>query len=81
MKAAAARRLSRSVYLLQHMAREGSDDEDVKTLGIFSSQREAMLAVRRFKKVTGFKRYPNGFYVDRYTLNRPTWAEGFVTSR
>ena len=29
------RQASRSVYLLQHVAREDSDNEDVKTLGIY----------------------------------------------
>lgn len=79
MTAASARKGLRSVYLLQHIAREGSDDEDVKTLGIFSSRVKATLAVRRFKKLGGFKTHLNGFRIDRYSLNHPEWTEGFVT--
>ena len=73
------RKPSRAVYLLQHVARSGRQDEDVKILGIFSSRREATLAIRRFEKLAGFKRYRNGFHVDRYRLNERAWIEGFVT--
>jgi hypothetical protein len=79
MKFTPAEHRSRSVYLLQHIARTGSDDEDVKTLGIYSSKEKATLAVRHFKNLAGFKQYPNGFHIDRYRLNHPTWTEGFVT--
>jgi hypothetical protein len=70
-----------SVYLLQHVSREGSDDEDVKTLGIYSSRSKAKLAIGWLVKLAGFNRYPDGFYVDRYRLDRSEWTEGFVTKR
>jgi hypothetical protein len=73
------RKRFRAVYLLQHVARSGRHDEDVKTLGIFSSRREATLAIRRVEKLAGFKRYREGFHVDRYRLNERAWTEGFVT--
>lgn len=71
----------RLVYLLQHVAREGSDDEDVKVLGIYSNKKNVELAVERFKKLVGFKRFPEGFYVDPYRLNQDEWSEGFATMR
>jgi hypothetical protein len=79
MKTKPAQEPSPSVYLLQHVAREGSEDEDVKTLGIFSSRKKAEDAIRRFRTLAGFKRYPNGFYFSRFAVNQLQWLEGFVT--
>ena len=71
----------RSVYLLQHVAREGSNDEDVKVLGIYSNESKAKRAIERLVKLPGFNRHPEGFYVDRYQLDKSDWIEGFVTRR
>lgn len=70
-----------SAYLLQHVAREDTDDEDVKALGIYSSPSKARAATKRFVKLPGFRRYPDAFHIDRYTLDRDEWTEGFVTYR
>ena len=75
------RQTLRSVYLLQHVAREGSDDEDVKVLGIYSSRSKANLATGRLVRLAGFNQYPDGFHVDRYRLDRSEWTEGFMTKR
>ena len=74
-------RTFRSVYLLQHVAREDTDDEDIKTLGIYSSQGKAEVAIKRLVQLSGFRRFPDSFYIDRYTLDQDEWAEGFVTKR
>jgi hypothetical protein len=81
MKVKAKRRTLRSVYLLQHVAREDTDNEDIKTLGIYSSQGKAQAAIKRLVKLSGFRRFPDSFYTDRYTLDQDEWAEGFVTKR
>ena len=73
--------LSRSVYLLQHVAQEGTDDEDLKILGVFSNRKNGERAIERFKKLLGFKRFPKSFYLERYQLNQVEWAEGFITMR
>ena len=70
-----------SVYLLQHVAREDTDDESVKALGVYSSESKARAAIKRLVKLPGFRRYPKSFYIDRYTLNQDKWIEGFVTRR
>jgi hypothetical protein len=67
------------VYLLQHVARQGTDDEDVKDLGIYSSKAEAEAVVERFRKLPGFRRYRRGFSIDFYLTNEDNWASGFVT--
>jgi len=70
-----------SVYLLQHIAREGTDDEDMKILGIYSNERKPKRAIAQFVKLPGFKRYPESFYIDRYQLDESKWTEGFIARR
>jgi len=72
---------SRAVYVLWHVAREDSDDEDVKMIGVYSSRRNAERTLARLVKVVGFRRYPKNFHIDLYRLNETSWAEGFVTYR
>ena len=68
-----------TVFVLQHVAREGQDDEDVKFLGVYSSRRSADAAVQRLVLQPGFDRYPEGFQIDEYELDQDHWTEGFVT--
>jgi homoserine kinase type II len=63
------------VYLLQH---ERSDDGDVKTLGIYSSEQEAASALDRLRGQPGFRDYPDGFTIGPYLLDEVYWAEGFM---
>jgi hypothetical protein len=77
----AKRRTLGSVYLLQHVAREDTEDEDVKLLGIYTSKSKGESAIKRLAKLPGFKRYPKGFYLDRLILDEDMWTEGFVTRR
>lgn len=63
------------VFLLQHLHLLNDDEEDVKTLGVYSSREEALIAVERFRLLPGFSDTPNmanpslpgpaeGFYID-----------------
>jgi hypothetical protein len=66
-----------SIWLVQHVARAGTDDEDVKFVGAYSSPQRAQEAVERFATLPGFCKYPDGFSVDKYTLDEDHWSEGF----
>lgn len=66
------------VYLVQHV-HEMDDDEDVKVIGIYSSQKNAEAAVERLKLIQGFKDAKEGFYIDEYKLDHDHWTEGYVT--
>ena len=65
------------VYLLQH-SYEVMDDEDVKVIGVYSSEMAARAAIERLKEQPGFRDHPDGFHVDRYPLDKDHWTEGFV---
>ena len=77
-----------SVYLLEHLHVISEDNECVKTIGIYASEEDALLAVERLKTQSGFSEFSNvnsssgdesGFYMNCYQLGEDNWTEGFVT--
>lgn len=62
-------------YLLQH---ENPLNEDVKVIGLYSSEASAREAIARLQAQPGFCDYPDGFSIDLYELDRDHWTEGFV---
>ena len=76
--------LNNKMYLLYHQYEygENNENEEIKTLGIYSSEQEAFKAIERYCKLEGFKKYPKEcFVVDEYNVNVDTgWKEGFVNS-
>lgn len=67
------------VYVLQHVHRLDEDDENVKMIGVYSSEERAQEAVARMSKQPGFRDATDGFCIDRYSLDQDHWAEGYVT--
>jgi hypothetical protein len=76
------------VYLLEHLHVISEDNECVKTIGIYASEKDALKAVERLKIQPGFKEFPivnpnsddeSGFYIDSYQLGEDNWLEGFIT--
>ena len=79
-----------SVFLVQHLHTLPDGNENVKTIGVYSSRTEALAAIDRLRRRPGFSASPrlvdpvsddfaDGFYVDEYELDRDNWPEGFVT--
>lgn len=66
------------VYFLYHIRYEDTDDEDVKIIGIYSSYKQAKLAIKRLKNKPGFIDFPDDFQIFDSVLNRDGWCEGFV---
>jgi hypothetical protein len=77
-----------NAFLLQHVHLLSGGEEDVKTLGVYSSRSAAMAAVERFRTLPGFRDVPGfahtsapgptqGFYLDEYEIDKDNWAEGF----
>ena len=78
-----------SVFLLQHCHLLASGDEDLKTIGVYTSRQQARAAVERVKAQPGFCDHPrvvdpevdddpNGFYIDEYTLDEDNWCDGYA---
>lgn len=66
-----------NVFLLYHTATYSETEEDVKLIGVFSSQALAERAMEEKKNERGFRDHPHGFLVDELTVDRLQWSEGF----
>src|SRR3546814_9658085 len=77
------------IFVLHHVHVIPGGDEDVKLLGVYSSDQLARQAVLRFNKQPGFQDLPHivapdsesdeGFHISEYDLDQDTqgWAAGF----
>jgi hypothetical protein len=65
-------------YVVQHVyVPDGSDHDEVKFIGVFSSRQKARAAVKTLKTKPGFKRLGK-FDVDKYSIDAIHWSTGFV---
>jgi len=69
------------VFVVEHVHEMEEDNEEVKLIGVYSTEESARAAVARLSLQPGFRESPSGFHVDRYTVDKDHWAEGFVTVR
>jgi hypothetical protein len=80
------------VYVLHHShILEEDDIEDVKLIGVYSTEEAARAAVVRLDAMPGFSETPKllteddepreGFEITPYDLDEDGWTEGFVTLR
>jgi hypothetical protein len=68
---------SRDVFLLEHV--NPDNDDDAKTIGIYSTREKAKTAMLSLQKQPGFKEHPEGFEICPYRLDLTSWTEGFIT--
>jgi hypothetical protein len=67
------------VFLLWHVHEFASGQEDAKLIGVYCSHELAEQAQQRVGTHSGFRGAPTGFSIDRYTVDRDHWREGYVT--
>jgi len=65
------------VYILQHERDLGDDASDVKLIGVYRSEADALAARDRLGAAPGFRDHRDGFSVDAYALGQDHWTEGF----
>jgi hypothetical protein len=68
------------VFLLEHIHEIESGEENVKTIGIYSSEESAKQAIIRLSTQPGFNNNVKGFSIDCYELDQDNWTEGFITT-
>jgi len=68
-----------TVYVLQHAHEHDDALEDVKMIGVYSSEAKAREAIERVVGQPGFRDHPDGFTIDAYEVDTDQWQEGFVT--
>lgn len=66
------------VYVVHHVHLM-DDEEDVKLIGVYATEPLAEEAVERLRVQPGFCDTPEGFSIDRYTLNQDHWTAGYIT--
>ena len=69
----------RVVFVVQHSHPSRTGDDETKFIGVFETRANAGNAIRRLRKQPGFIDTPRDFYIDKYTLNKSSWVEGYVT--
>jgi hypothetical protein len=69
------------VFVVQHVHEVEENNEDVKLIGVYSTEKGAHAAVARVSKQPVFGGVTSGFRVSRYEVDRDHWLEGFVTMR
>lgn len=67
------------VFLLWHIHEFSNGEEDAKLIGAYSSLEKAEQAKQRALVLPGFQEVPAGFVIDKYTLDRDNWTEGYIT--
>lgn len=68
------------VFLLEHIHEMESGEEDIKTIGIYSSEESAKQAITRLSRQPGFRKDIEGFEISCYRLDQDNWTEGFITT-
>lgn len=69
------------VYLLwhTHFNENLPGGEDVKMIGIYSTEKKAIAAQSRAELLEGFKDSKEGFEISRNKIDQDEWVSGFVT--
>ena len=63
-----------SVYIL---FQENPDSGDEKLIGVYSTKDKASTAIQKYRSISGFRDYPDGYIVDEYVLDQDNWEDGF----
>ena len=66
------------VFVVQHVHELEDESEDVKLIGVYSSEDAATSAVERLRQRPGFCDTPDGFQIDRYRIDEDRWVSGFI---
>jgi hypothetical protein len=69
------------VFLLWYLQAPDTADEDELLIGVYSTEKEANMAIERLKDRPGFADAPSGFQIHPYKINSDGWTEGFVLDR
>jgi hypothetical protein len=78
-EAARIKKIMSKLYLLHHVREVDDDSDDVKLIGIYSSEQKALEALELVKAQPGFRDFPDGFEISEAELDHTEWSEGFLT--
>jgi hypothetical protein len=68
------------VFVLQHTREIPDGTDDVKLIGVYSSEQAGRAAIATLSLLPGFREHPAGFELSSYELDITHWGEGFVAT-
>jgi hypothetical protein len=69
----------KTVWLLQHVHDFDNGHDDIKLIGVYSCEQDAIDAQALVADQPGFKETPEGFCISEHRLGHTSWLEGYVT--
>jgi len=70
-----------TIFVLSHVYKTRDGDYEEKSLGSYSSRAKAQAAIKRYKKLPGFRQHPDSFVIFESVLDQDAaWVEGFFTA-
>ncbi len=67
-----------AVFVVHHEYQRDDDTDEIKLIGIYSTEAKAKSAIERLRVLPGFSECPDGFSVDCYPIDADHWIEGLV---
>ncbi len=70
------------IYVLSHGYDYGYDydKEEARFIGVYSTRKKALKALKEYKKIRGFSSHLDGFYIGSYIVDKTLgWIEGYKT--
>lgn len=71
------------IYVLSHEYCYGDYKykykEECRFVGIYLTRGEALKALEKFKKISGFSSHLDGFYIDKIEIDQLSWTDGYRT--
>ena len=71
-----------TVFVVQHVHSVGNgedEDEDIKLIGVYSTELHARAAIARLSTKPGFRETVQGFHITPQELDKDDWTEGFIS--
>ena len=69
-----------TIYILSHIYKTRDGEYEEKLLGSYSSRATAQQAIKRYKRLPGFRQHPESFVIFEAVLDQDAaWIEGFFT--
>jgi hypothetical protein len=67
------------VYIVQHVHSAPDGEEDVKLIGVYSSEASAAAAIAGLTLQPGFREHSDGFHISAYEIDKDHWVDGFIS--
>ena len=67
-----------AVFVVHHEYLRYDDRDEIKLIGVYSTEAKAKSAIERLRALPGFSEYPDSFSVDCYPIDAEHWIEGLA---